>query len=110
MDWGFNTGARTGERGAGVLGDLHRYDPFHGEWGELGRASLLGEAPSARNRHGMVAAAGGIYVFGGERDDGIVLYQIDRSYICYISYQWTRNEGSFRIILQLKYICCIEPT
>ncbi len=61
----------TGVAGAtGVLGDLLRYDPGRDEWGELGRASLLGEDPSPRSDHGMVAAAGRFYVFGGAKDAG----------------------------------------
>ena len=68
-----HTGAHGCARAAGVLGDLHRYDPGRDEWGELGRAGLLGEAPTPRQFHRMVAAAGSLYVFGRGEDGGMEL-------------------------------------
>ncbi len=50
---------------AGVLNDLHVYEPTSRRWTDLSGESVSGPAPSARSRHGFTAAGGQLYVFGG---------------------------------------------
>ena len=54
---------------AGVLGDLHVYDPAAVSWTDLS-SSAAGSPPSARHGHGFASAAGTLYVQGGADDDG----------------------------------------
>jgi hypothetical protein len=49
---------------AGLLGDLHVYDPANGFWMDL-TESASGPRPVARYRHGVTNAGDMIYVFGG---------------------------------------------
>lgn len=51
------------------MNDLHVYDPFTKSWTDLS-SPASGIPPSPRDSHGFTAAAGKLYVHGGEVGNG----------------------------------------
>jgi hypothetical protein len=54
---------------AGLLGDLHVYEPANGTWTDL-TETAGGTWPIARFHHGLTSAGGLIYLFGGSGGQG----------------------------------------
>jgi hypothetical protein len=50
---------------AGMLDDLHFYNPTNRTWTDLSGESVSGQVPAARSEHGFTAVRGQLYVFGG---------------------------------------------
>ena len=64
---------------AGLLNDLHVFDPAIMSWSDLS-GSISGTPPEARYRMGMTSSADGkLYVFGGYGKSGEHTLQRDRS-------------------------------
>ena len=55
------------------LSDLHVYDPDSNVWSDLSDLSI-GSRPSARSSHGLTAADGKLYVYGGYGQQGLQLH------------------------------------
>ena len=54
---------------AGLLGDLHAYDPVAMAWSDLS-AGASGRPPAPRGSHGFAAAGGLLYVHAGYGEQG----------------------------------------
>ncbi len=57
---------------SGLLDDLHEYSPADMRWTDLSSSPpASGTPPCARGSHGLAAAEGRLYVFGGYSHQGV---------------------------------------